>query len=206
MNQTTAPTRPVLVIDMGGVVFDYSFHRAVRAWAEAADADPVSLVQRWRIDEEFDAFERGQLNPADYLDHLRHLLDVDLSDTDLTRGWNAIYGPGNTALVDLLATVKPQVRALVGVSNTNTLHAQEWKRRYSDLLMVFDHIVCSHEIGTTKPQPAFFDHIAAHHHVGRHELTLVDDIAVVVHSARDLGLSAHHYSTVPHLARFLDTL
>ncbi len=200
-----APERPVLMIDMGGVFFSYSFTGALAAWARAAGTDPEELGRRWRIDEPFDAFERGEITPGAYLGHLRRLLQIQLDDTALAAGWNAIYGHVDAALVELLAD--PRVRArfgrIVGVSNTNALHAGFWRELYREQLPVLDTLYCSHEFGATKPTAAFFDHVAADCGLARSGLVLVDDIAIVVQSARDLGVPAHQYQDAGELAGFL---
>ncbi|MFJ4679104.1 hypothetical protein [Kitasatospora sp. NPDC088783] len=200
--------RRLLLIDMGGVFFDYSFLKAIDAWAAAAGQDPQQLRDRWLIDAPFDAFERGEIPPAVYLEHLRHLLAVDLDDEQLAAGWNAIYGTTDPTLLALLAG--PEVRgrfdAVVGVSNTNALHAPFWRELYREDLPVLDAVHCSHEIGATKPGTAFFDHVAAAHGARRKDLVLVDDIAVVTDAATALGIRAHTYQDPAALAAFLDTL
>lgn len=201
--------RPVLCVDMGGVFFRYSFLSALAAWAEAAGTDPGRLRERWQIDGPFDAFERGEITPADYLGHLRQRLGLHrLSDEEIAAGWNAIYHGVNTDLVQLLG--RPEIRArfhrVVGVSNTNTLHADFWRELYRDQLPVLDIVHCSHEIGVTKPNPVFFDHVAAEHGVARSRLVLVDDITEVTTAATALGLRAHHYQGAADLAAYLTTL
>ncbi|MDP9607924.1 hypothetical protein ACFV4E_15480 [Streptomyces hygroscopicus] len=203
------PDWPVLCVDMGGVFFTYSFLSALTAWAESADVDADQLRERWKIDGPFDAFERGEITPADYLDHLRRLLGLqDLSDEQVAAGWNAIYGTVDTDLVQLLgrAEVRARFYRIVGVSNTNTLHADFWRELYREQLPVLDTVHCSHEIGATKPGAAFFDHVAADHGVPRASLVLADDIAEVTTAARDLGLRAHHYQGAADLAAYLDAL
>ncbi|APU15206.1 HAD family hydrolase [Actinoalloteichus fjordicus] len=200
--------QPVLLIDMGGVFFSYSFLAALAAWADAAGVDAGRLRERWQIDGPFDAFERGEISPAAYLEHLRHLLDLDVDDEQIVVGWNSIYGTVDTDLIQLLgaADVRALFHHIAGVSNTNTLHADFWRELYREHLPVLDTVHCSHEIGVTKPTAAFFDHVATVAGVPRERLVLVDDIAEVIDAARDLGLRAHLYQGAAELAAFLDTL
>ncbi|MFG3429550.1 HAD-IA family hydrolase [Streptomyces californicus] len=204
------PEQPprVLLIDMGGVFFTYSFLSALDAWARASGQDAGKLRERWRIDAPFDAFERGEITPAAYLDHLRHLLALDLSDHQLAAGWNAIYGHANTRLLGLLGTaeVRDRFHRVVGVSNTNTLHADFWRELYAEHLPVLETVHCSHEMGVTKPACEFFNRVAAAHGVRREHLVLIDDIPEVVDAARALGLAAHRYQDVDAFTAFLDTL
>ncbi|MFJ2778310.1 hypothetical protein [Kitasatospora sp. NPDC087315] len=205
-----SPDRPrrVLLVDMGGVFFSYSFLKAIAAWATAAGQDPEQLRERWLIDAPFDAFERGEIEPAVYMEHLRHLLAVDLSDEQLERGWNSIYGTTDATLLALLASpaVRGRFDAVVGVSNTNVLHAAFWRHLFREELPVLDAVHCSHEIGATKPSAEFFDHVAAAHHTTREHLVLVDDIAIVTDAATALGIRAHTYQDPAALAAYLDTL
>ncbi|MFJ6140769.1 hypothetical protein [Kitasatospora sp. NPDC092286] len=205
-----SPDRPhrILLVDMGGVFFSYSFKDAINAWAAAAGQDPEQLRQRWMIDAPFDAFERGEIKPAAYLEHLRHLLAVDLSDEQLVRGWNSIYGSVDQDLLALLAdpAVRSRFGAVVGVSNTNVLHAVFWRWLFREYLPVLDTVHCSHEIGATKPSAEFFDHVATAHRAGREDLVLVDDIASVTTDAAALGLRTHTYQGAAALAAYLDTL
>ncbi|MCL3998742.1 HAD family hydrolase [Streptomyces lavenduligriseus] len=200
--------RSVLLIDMGGVFFTYAFQQALEHWAQAAGTPAQALHKAWRIDDPFDRFERGEIEPAAYLAHLRRLLHLELDDAQLTAGWNAIYGSVNADLVRLLRTpdVRARFAAVVAVSNTNALHAPAWRRLYERDLDVFDMLVCSHEIGTTKPRPSFFDHICTAHQVPRERLVLVDDIPEVTRAAAALGLTTHTYTDITPLQSFLTTL
>ncbi|MEJ8654714.1 hypothetical protein WKI65_43450 [Streptomyces sp. MS1.AVA.3] len=199
---------PVLLIDMGGCFFSYSFTGALQAWAGAAGQDPDQLLARWQIDGPFDAFERGEIPPASYLQHLRHLLGLELTDTQMAAGWNAIYGTADTDLIQLLSTptVRTRFHRIAGVSNTNTLHARHWRDLFREQLPVLDAVHCSHEVGATKPQRAFFDHVAAVYGTTRDHLVLVDDIHEVTAAADALGLRAHHYQGAAGLASYLNTL
>jgi FMN phosphatase YigB (HAD superfamily) len=204
---TTSDQPPVLLIDMGGVFFSYSFWQALAYWAGASGQDPRALRTRWQIDPPFDAFERGEISPAGYLAHLRRLLGLDLDDDRMTAGWNAIYGEADAELAALLASAPVRARfQLAGVSNTNVLHAACWRRLFGEQLKILDTVWCSHEIGATKPTRAFFERVAAGHGTSQDRLILVDDIAEVTGAARALGLRAHRYQGASGLAAYLDTL
>ena len=204
---TTTDQPPVLLIDMGGVFFSYSFWQALAYWAGAAGQDLRALRARWRIDGPFDAFERGEICSGDYLEHLRRVLGLDLDDARMTAGWNAIYGEADAGLVALLASAPVRARFRVaGGSNTNVLHAGCWRELFREQLKVLGTVWCSHEIGATKPALVFFERVAAGHGTSPDRLVLVDDIAEVTGAAQALGLRAHRYQGAGGLAAYLDTL
>lgn len=201
------PAEPgLLLVDLGGVFFDYDFGQAITAWAEAAGLDPRQLQERFRIDGPFEAFERGEITPPAYLAHLRALLDVDLTDTTLAAGWNSIWGPVNHELVRLLRRLDRSVLLPVGASNTNLLHASRWRQLYRDDLTVLAELYCSHELGVTKPDPDFIDHIAGVHGVPRSALVLLDDQPAIVAAATAMGIRAHRYRTTVDAADYLQRL
>jgi putative hydrolase of the HAD superfamily len=204
---TTSDQPAVLLIDMGGVFFSYSFWQALAYWAGASGQDLRVLRARWQIDTPFDAFERGEIPPVGYLEHLRRLLGLDLDDDQMTAGWNAIYSEADAELVTLLASAEVRARFRVaGVSNTNVLHAGCWRQLFGEQLKILDTVWCSHEIGATKPAPGFFERVAAGHGTSPDRLVLVDDIPEVTDAARALGLRAHRYQDASSLAAYLDTL
>lgn len=204
---TTSDQPSVLLIDMGGVFFSYSFWQALAYWAGASGQDPRALRARWQIDGPFDAFERGEITPAGYLEHLRRRLGLDLDDARMAAGWNAIYGEADGELVTLLGSAPVRARFQVaGVSNTNVLHAACWRQLFGEQLKILDTVWCSHEVGATKPTPGFFERVAAGHGTSADRLVLVDDIPEVTGAARALGLRAHRYQGASGLAAYLDTL
>ncbi|WP_433531285.1 HAD family hydrolase [Micromonospora sp. CA-263727] len=201
-----APEPDVLLVDLGGVLFHYDFHRAINRWATLANVNATLLRERFAIDGPFDAFERGTIAPGEYLAHLRRLLGVDLDDHALTAGWNAIYGPAHHDLVALLRRLDPQRIVPVGVSNTNILHAASWRRRYRQQLTALRAVYCSHEIGHTKPDRAFFTHITSSLGADLDRLIVLDDQPAVITAATAMGLRAHLHRTATGTADFLATL
>ncbi|MFI0742330.1 HAD family hydrolase [Streptomyces sp. NPDC021100] len=196
----------VVAVDLGGVTFDYDFHRAINHWARSASADPATLVQRFRIDAPFDLFERGRITPDGYFAHLRALLGVELSDEKLAEGWNSIYGTAHHDLIAVLRGLNRERLLPVAMSNTNTVHAGRWRELYRDQLEVFAAVHCSYEMGTAKPEAAFFAAIARAHQVPLDRLVVLDDQPAVITAARALGLPSHHYRTAAGAAGFLTSL
>src|SRR6185503_12830986 len=84
-------TVEALLFDLGGVVIDIDFGRAVASWAEAAGAPVDTIRARFSFDDAYERHERGEIAAGEYFAALRGSLGIDLPDAALTRGWNAIY-------------------------------------------------------------------------------------------------------------------
>jgi hypothetical protein len=196
----------LLLVDLGGVFFDYDFGRAITSWADAAGVEAAVLQSRFHLDETFTAFECGAISPRHYLVHLRRMLDAPLTNAQLTAGWNSVWGAVNHELVALLHRLDRSVLVPVGASNTNLLHAGQWRATYRDDLPVLAELYCSYELGITKPEPGFFDHVAATHRISRSALVVLDDQPAIIAAATALGIRAHRYRTPAAAAAYLHQL
>ncbi|HWJ97722.1 MAG TPA: hypothetical protein VNQ33_06145, partial [Acidimicrobiales bacterium] len=154
------PQIEALLFDLGGVVMGIDFDRAVSSWEDAAGLPPGTLVGRFTMDDPYERHERGHLDGVDYLAHLRTTLAVDLTDEQLSAGWNDIYlGPidGVGEILSRAADALPTY----ALTNTNALHQAVWEPRFATEMAPFRTIFSSHLIGLRKPEEAAFRHVAA---------------------------------------------
>lgn len=188
---TTFDGRPVdaLLFDLGGVVVAIDFDRAVRSWEAAAGLDPGGLVGRFTMDDAYERHERGHLDGADYLAHLRATLGVDLGDEELTTGWNDIFLEPIPGIADLLVRAA-EALPTYAFTNTNLLHQAAWAPRFAAELASFRTIFSSPELGLRKPEPQAFWHVAAEIGEPLDRILFFDDTAENVDGARALGMSA----------------
>jgi HAD superfamily hydrolase (TIGR01509 family) len=178
-----------IVFDLGNVLIDVDFMRCVRYWAEAASTTPATILQRFRIDRHYEAFEKGLLAAKDYFRILRRQLDLDLAEAAMTAGWNAILGdelPGIRGVVDALA----ERYTLFVLTNTNPIHEKVWATRHRSLLRRFAAVFVSSTIRLRKPEPAVYRYVAAHSGFSARHLLLLDDTAENVAGARACGWQA----------------
>ena len=80
-----------LLFDLGRVVIDIDFGKAIACWAGHAGCDPSDIVARFVRGETYRQHELGRISDAAYFDSLRTGLGIGLSDAQLLEGWNAIF-------------------------------------------------------------------------------------------------------------------
>ena len=178
-----------LLFDLGGVVVEIDFQRAFDTWAEAARADPGVLGDRFRFDEAYERHERGEIGAAEYFDHLRESLGVDLSDEEMARGWCAIYVdevPGMREALRTLATRLP----IYAFTNSNPTHQQFWEPRYRAVLEPFRRIFNSSSLGLRKPELSAFRAVSTEISIPLSSIMFFDDLQENVDGARAAGLYA----------------
>jgi glucose-1-phosphatase len=178
-------SRRIVLCDLGGVVVEVSFDLAITSWATASECDRAELRGRFRIDDEFEAFEAGRLTTEDYFDHLRACLEVDLSDTVLVSGWNAIYLGLKADVLDIVKELRDGDVRVVGVTNTNPVHLAHWFPWYNEEFPVFDALYISTELQCRKPEPQFFEIVL------QAEGVVADDRVVFVDDSEENVLGAY---------------
>jgi glucose-1-phosphatase len=178
-----------LLFDLGRVVIDIDFGKAIACWGSHAGCDPGDIVTRFVRGEAYRQHEIGRISDAAYFDSLRTGLGIGLSDGQLLEGWNAIFAgemPGIAALLARAARRLP----LYAFSNTNRPHVEHFSKAYADLLGHFRELYLSSTIGLRKPDAAAYDHVVSAIGVPASRIVFFDDLAENIEGARARGLHA----------------
>jgi putative hydrolase of the HAD superfamily len=192
-----------IVFDLGGVLVDVDFRRAMRHWSAAAGVTMESMLGRFERDDAYCAHETGELSDHAYFGHLRTKLGLSISDEAMLAGWNAVLGeplPGIEALVARLAREIP----LYVFSNTNPAHLAHFKPRYERLLRYFRETFTSCELGARKPETEAFRRLAARVAAHPERIVFFDDLEENVEGARRAGLQAFRVTRVEEIEAVLD--
>jgi glucose-1-phosphatase len=183
-----------LLFDLGNVVIEIDFNRAVAHWA-AHGRCPESLIrERFRHDRAYDQYERGRIDFDAYFSTLRTNLGVDISDPHLRDGWNAILIGAMPGISDLLASAAERF-PLYALTNSNPEHQKCLSDRFADVLRPFKQIFVSSEIGLRKPEPDAYRHVVNVIGVPASRISFFDDLIENVEGARACGLQAVHVRT-----------
>ena len=178
-----------LLFDLGGVVIEIDFGRAVASWAAASGMSVDDVGTRFSFDEAYQRHERGEIAAGAYFAALRSSLRIDVPDAALVTGWNAIYideVPGIRALLRSAADRWP----LYAFTNSNPTHHAFSSVRFADVLKSFRKVFASFELGRRKPERAAFEAIAAAVDVRLDRILFFDDTPANVEGARAIGMPA----------------
>jgi putative hydrolase of the HAD superfamily len=188
MPPASAPTRAVL-FDLGGVVLDIDFSRAIAAWAPHSRLPAEQLRAAFSADEPFQQHETGHLENDGYFAHLRQLLALDCELAHVQAGFNSIFVGEIEETVRMLDALRATVPCYA-ISNTNAAHVAEIQRAFPRLLPRFRRVFASYEIGHRKPHPAAFTHVLDAIGLPAPEVLLFDDLQPNIEAACALGLQA----------------
>jgi FMN phosphatase YigB (HAD superfamily) len=185
-----------LLFDLGRVVLDIDFSKALACWAGHAGCEPANLVGRLTHDEIYLRHERGEIDDAEFFASLRAALGVNLSDGQFLEGWNAIFAGEMPGIAKLLVRAAQHL-PLYAFSNTNGAHVEHFSRAYAGVLGHFRELFLSSAIGLRKPDAAAYDHVVKAIGVPAKRIVFFDDLAENIEGARARGLTAVHV-TSPH--------
>jgi putative hydrolase of the HAD superfamily len=197
-----AITFDAILFDLGGVVLDIDFRRAIAVWSEAAACDAAQLAARFSHDEAGLRYETGQLTDAAFFESLRTSLGIDIPDAAMLAGWNAIFAGEMAGIGTLLAKAALR-RPLYAFSNTNPAHQAYFSVRFAALLRHFRKVYTSSDIGLRKPDAAAFRFVVNAIGVPPGRVLFFDDSPANVEGARACGLTAIHVTTAETVAETL---
>lgn len=133
-----------------------------------------------------DDVESGRVGVDEFLRAFIERCELRCDVNFLLKACGDIFTP-NPAVCDLVASLKGKVRLVLG-SNTNALHAAQFREQFADTLGNFDHLVLSHEIGTRKPKAEFFQECVRRAECEPGECLFVDDLRANIAGAEAIGM------------------
>jgi FMN phosphatase YigB (HAD superfamily) len=194
-----------LLFDLGRVVLDIDFDKAIACWAGHAGCEPSDIARRFIRTEAYRHHEIGKISDAAYFESLRGALGIRLSDAQWLEGWNAIFAGEMPGIAGHLARAAKRL-PVYAFSNTNGAHVEHFSQAYAEVLSHFREIFLSSSIGLRKPDAEAYDHVVKAIGVPAGRIVFFDDSAENIEGARARGLTAVHVRTPEDVADALAAL
>jgi putative hydrolase of the HAD superfamily len=185
---TPAPINAVL-FDLGGVVLDIDFGRALAHWQAHSQLSAQRLRETFGPDLPYEQHETGAIDAGDYFRHLRRKLALRCGDEVVLEGWNAIFVGEIEETLRMIDAIPRQVPRYA-LSNTNPAHLAHMQRAHPGVLARFERVFVSHELGQRKPHPQAFARVVQAIDVPAGEVLFFDDLPENVQAAQAFGLHA----------------
>lgn len=194
-----------LLFDIGRVVIDIDFSRAIACWAGHAGCTADDIMGRFVVNEAFHHHERGTIDDPAFFANLRDTIGITITDAQFLEGWNAIFVGEIDGIAPLLARAARHL-PLYAFSNTNHAHVAHFSAEYAGVLSHFREIFLSSTIGLRKPDAEAYDHVVQAIGVPAERILFFDDTLANIDGARARGLQAVHVRSAADVARALDAL
>ena len=180
-----------LLFDLGGVLIDFDFTRALRAWAVFSSLSFEELRDTFQHDLAYQRHETGEISTKDYFNSLRASLKLDAGNQQIAAGWNAIFVGEISQTVQAVRKARAKYPCYV-FTNSNPSHQLVCRARFPDVFTTFDRIFVSSDIGLRKPQRAAFAFISCAVGVPAGSILFFDDLLENVTGALEAGFLAVH--------------
>lgn len=149
--------------------------------------------------------ESGRIHEHDFFRELKSRLQLPQEIQVIEADWADIFTP-NQSVHDTANQLKDAGYRLVLGSNTNAVHAKQFRRQFDSLLSRFDALVTSHEVGAMKPARLFYQRCHEAVSVSPQECVFIDDMQENVEGACQAGLNGLHYTGTEKLHEQLRSL
>jgi putative hydrolase of the HAD superfamily len=180
-----------LLFDLGGVVIEINFECAFQVWKRWTLLSIEEMRHRFKMDEEYEQHERGEIEASAYFSHLRNILELEASDSAIASGWNAIFLNEIVETVNYIQAVKNKFPCFA-FTNSNPTHQISWMSAFPRVVESFEQIFVSSELGLRKPEREAFEAIANATGVGLDAMLFFDDSLENINGAQTAGMPAIH--------------
>ncbi len=200
--------RPALIFDFGNVVAHFDYGKACSALGTRLGLSGEELLDRLRplgFSDLVKAYEGGQISAEEFSRGVSASVGLAVTHDEFAAAWSDIFS-ANESIVPLIAAFKREGYTLVLGSNTNDLHARQFRRQFAQTLAHFDRLVLSYEVGHIKPSSSFYLACAEAAGLPPEECIFIDDLPENVEGARAAGLVGVLYENTPRLIRDLASL
>lgn len=193
-----------IIFDFGNVIGFFDHHKTLRRLAQHTRLTAEEMMARFRATSLEDDYERGAISTAVFLGRIRRHLELSCSAEEIAAAWSDIFHL-NEPMHDLVASLSGRCQLLLA-SNTNELHALQFRQQFAGTLRHFHHLVLSHEIGARKPCGEFFAHCQRHSDGAADECLFIDDLPANVAGAQRHGWHGIVYQEHAQLRDYLKSL
>lgn len=182
-----------IIFDLGGVIINLDNQRTEDAFTALGVKDFRSYFGHGHAISFFSEYEVGRISDQQFIDSIRQLTGISVSDQVIIDSWNALLLDFPSERIQLLQQLGKTYRLFL-FSNTNALHLAALQQIYintfggGSLEDHFEKTYYSHLLGMRKPDLASYEYILRENQLNAEETMFVDDAIVNVEGAEHAGL------------------
>lgn len=195
-----------IVFDLGGVLLNLNFNKAMQAFKKAGLADIEDQINAF--ESVFAQFEKGNISPATFRNAIREKAHVALTDNEIDDLWNLMLLDIPHEKLKLILDLRSRYMVYL-LSNTNAIHwdyicknAFDYHRfRVNDY---FEDTFLSFKMHLAKPDKSIYERMLQEANLLPEETLFIDDSEANCKAAEELGIQTHHYQTGENLSKLFE--
>lgn len=201
LSYTLSKVIKTVIFDLGKVIVPFDFKRGYRAMAELCSYPAEDIPKRIGSTDLVVRFEEGKVAPAEFVEQLCGILNVQMEYERFCQMWSCIFLPETLIPESLLEGLRRRYRLLL-LSNTNAIHFEMIRENYP-LIKHFHEYILSYEVGAMKPSPRIYEAAIASAGCEPQECFFTDDIPEYVAGAKKAGIDAVQFESASQIEREL---
>ena len=193
--------RPALIFDFGNVVAHFDYTKAAEKLGRGIGLSGEEVLDRLRLlgfSDQIKSYEAGRISAEAFSEGVARMTGLTISHADFVAAWADIFWPNNS-ITPLFGFLKSRGYTLVLGSNTNDIHADQFRRQFAATLGHFDRLVLSYEVGHIKPSTAFYRACAEAAGQEPADCLFIDDLIENIEGAERAGMVGLHYRSTGQL-------
>ena len=197
-----------IVFDLGGVLANLDFDRAIEALQEAGFADIKEQLQTYDKEGFFQQFELGEMTADEFRTAIREKANVSLTDEEIDTIWNMVLLDIPREKLELILDLRSKYMVYL-LSNTNSIHWEHvcknaFNYRGFRAKDYFEELFLSYEMHLAKPDKAIFEKMLQEANLLAEETLFIDDSEANCKAAEAIGIHAHHYHIGDDLSKVFE--
>ena len=197
-----------IVFDLGGVLIDLDFPRALKAFEQAGLIDIAQNVQAFSREGIFMDLELGNISPKDFFQSICARSEKPLQMEKAIEYWNLILLDAPQEKLDVVRNLRKSYHVHL-LSNTNEPHWEYicqtcFNKDGYTVNDYFEKIFLSYEMHLAKPDKAIFEQMLCEAQLVPEETLFIDDSEANCQSASELGIQVHRYLIGENLKKIFE--
>ena len=182
-----------IIFDLGGVILNLDNQRTEDAFTAMGVKHFREYFGHGHAASFFRDYEVGAISDRQFIDAIKELTGLSLSDENVITAWNALLLDFPPERIQLLKELGKRYRIFL-FSNTNALHLTALRKIYKDHFSEeelddhFERTYYSHLLGMRKPDKPSYEHILLENQLKGAETLFVDDALINIEGAEAAGL------------------
>lgn len=197
-----------IVFDLGGVLIDLDFPRALKAFEQAGLTDIAQNVQAFSREGIFMDLELGNITPEDFFQSICERSTQPISIHQATDYWNLILKDIPQDKLKIIRELRKRYHVYL-LSNTNQPHWEYICKKCFEkdgftIHDYFEKLFLSYEMHLAKPDKQIFFQMLQDSQMKPEETLFIDDSEANCNSAKETGIRTIHYRIGENLKSLLE--
>ena len=186
-----------IIFDLGGVILNLDYSKTEDEFKKIGVLHFKELYSQKKQILLFDDFEKGKINPEEFISSLKGSEDLKIKEIDFINAWNAMILEIPIEKLQFIDGLKKDYKIFL-LSNTNEIHIKKFEddlkknNMLEQFYKCFDKIYYSSKMGKRKPDENCFNQVLEENGLVAENTLFIDDSIQHIEGAKKVGVKTFH--------------